>query len=133
MKRYAIQRTTANFTYNSRLNIEKGCTLDDEYPELMSHYGTLEEAEKELFTLKSFARKINEYWFVAEYSIVEHEYNDEGEWINGGVWGITEMEIEVVDRETYDTIRIFDNMAEAEEFANNYAIENETDTYLTGF
>ncbi len=53
--------------------------------------------------------------------IEENEYNEEGDPITSfGVWEFSRIEIQLIDRETYDTIDIFDNYNDAEESYNNY-------------
>lgn len=69
------------------------------------------------------------YYLLSEYYIEEVVTGEDGEridWIDGewvggdGILEYSEMEIELVDKHSYETIRTFDNMKDAEEALYDY-------------
>ena len=96
MKKYEIIKTEKEFTYKERNDIETGCTTYED-PEILASFETLDEAKEalkkyETETWIGSSAHYNSLATIAEYSIQENEYDEDGEWISGGdVWDTTEL------------------------------------------
>lgn len=133
MVKYELKKDSIEVRYKDRKEIKPGIVLtaDNREPELIKTFDNKEEALEELGKYKS---SITEYTYngtlyvVEEYYIEENTYDDddEDEWLSGGdIWSFSKMEIELVEKPSYDTLAVFDNMADAEKAENDYDGENE--------
>ena len=117
MKRYEIIKSQKEIAYKNRMSIKQGCTLD--YMQTINSFGTFEDAKIAFkgLKLKSDIWYNGNVYLVIEYAIQCNEYDTDGGFIAGGdILEISEMKIDVVNRETLETMASFDNMADAENF-----------------
>lgn len=133
MVKYELKKDSIEVKYKDRKEIKPGVVLtsDNQEPELIKAFDSKEEALEELRKYKS---SITEHayngtlYVVEEYYVEENTYDDEDEdeWISGGdIWEFSKMEIELVEKPSYNTLAVFDNMADAERAENDYEGENE--------
>lgn len=108
MKKYEIRRVDAEVALKDRKMIEPG--MAQQYnieksgngdTDLIASYDSIEEAKADLKNRKSSVRLTSsfssKYYLVEEYFIEENEYDEDGEWINGGdIWEYSEMEFKEV-------------------------------------
>lgn len=121
MVKYELIRRSKEFTYKTRNEIKSGCTMYDSDPEKLKSFDELKEAKTELEKYKTEIQHSGNIYTVTEYMIEQNEYDDDGEWVNGGdVWEISTMQIEIVDRETREQIAEKDNYEDAEKAAEEY-------------
>lgn len=123
MKKYELVGTSEEISYKDRLDIKAGCTISDEWPELISEFDSPEDAEAALSeyssSIEALSGLLGTYYLVKEYSIREIEYDADGEIIEGcSHLKFSEMAIEVVEKPSYDTIAVVDNFKDAEEIMN---------------
>ena len=129
MIKYAIIKAQKEIAYKNRMSIKQGCTLDDW--QTINSFGTFEDAKIafEGLKLKSGIWYNGNVYLVIEYAIQCNEYNVNGDFIaSGDILEISEMKIDVVNSETFETMASFDNMIDAENFYNDN-IDN-TEMYL---
>ena len=136
MIKYDLGKRTAEFNYKNRKNIEEGCTALDPSPEYIKTFDDLEEAKKELAKRKTSVSKFENhnmtFYSVEEYVIEENEFEfdeDEGKLVQTGfidTLETTSMEIEVVEKPSYETIGVYSSLEEAEEAANEYDGDGES-------
>jgi hypothetical protein len=136
MIKYDLVKRTAEFNYKNRKNIEEGCTALDPSPEYIKTFDDLEEAKKELVKRKTSVSKFENhnmtFYSVEEYVIEENEFEfdeDEGKLVQTGfidTLETTSMEIEVVEKPSYETIGVYSSLEEAEEAANEYDGDGES-------
>lgn len=128
VKKFELKKSTVEVSFANRAEIKEGCTNDQE-AELIKPFDNEEEALKALESYESEIRELRGtagiYYAVTEYYVEENTYiNDE--WINGGdVLEFSEMVISLVEKPSYETIKTFDNMADAERAYNDYDGENQ--------
>lgn len=133
MVKYELKKDSIEVRYKDRKEIKPGIVLtsDNQEPELIKTFDNKEEALEELRKYKS---SITEHTYngilyvVEEYYVEENTYDDEDEdeWLSGGdVCDFSKMEIELVEKPSYSTLAVFDNMADAERAENDYDGENE--------
>lgn len=130
MIKYDLVKRTAEFNRQNRKEIKEGCTALDPDPEYIKTFDTLEEAKKELTKRKTSVSKFENhnmtFYSVEEYVIEENEFEfdeDENEFVQTGfidTLETTSMEIEVVEKPSYETIGVYSSLEEAEEAANEY-------------
>lgn len=132
MKKFEIRKNSIEVSWKNRKEIKEGVTLtaDDQYPEVVVSFDTLEEAKVELQKYKSSIRELSggagKYYLVEEYYIEENSYDEDGDWVEGGdVWEFSKIIIELVEKPSYETLATFDNMEDAEEASSNYDGDNE--------
>lgn len=101
MKKYEIKQNTREISYKKRAEIKSGCTLeqDNQEPVIIKTFDNKEEALQALKEYKTDIRELRSstgtYYDVTEYYVEENEYDEDGEWINGGdVWEFSEIENE---------------------------------------
>ena len=119
MKRYEIIKAQKEITYKNRKSIKQGCTLDDCYMQTINSFGTFEDAKIAFkgLKLKSDIWYNGNVYLVLEYAIQCNEYDTDGDFITGGdILEISEMKIDVVNSETFETMASFNNMVDAENF-----------------
>ena len=129
MIKYEIIKAQKEIAYKNRMSIKQGCTLDDW--QTINSFGTFEDAKIafEGLKLKSGIWYNGNVYLVIEYAIQCNEYDADGDFIAGGdILEISEMKIDVVNSETFETMASFDNMIDAENFYNDN-IDN-TEMYL---
>jgi len=132
MKKFEIRKNTIVIAYKNRKDIKAGITLtgDNQEPEIMGTYSTLEEAKEELKKYTSLIDKMGSFFGIEEYYIEENVYDEDDEWEAGGdVWEFSPMKIELVEKSSYNTIAVFDNMEDAEEAYDNY--DGDEEVYLS--
>lgn len=126
MIKYELRENTREVKYKERFEIAPGCTAnqDDCESKLIKSFDSKEAALKELEQYESniykFDTATGPKYEVTEYFVEEVECNEDGEWIAGGdIWGFSKMEIEVVEKPSYNTIAAFDNFEDAEKTMND--------------
>lgn len=130
MRKFDLVKRTVEIKYRERKEIKEGCTAFDPDPEYMKTFDTLEEAKKALAKCET---SINEFQYhgmtfyhVEEYVIEENEFEydeDEKKLVQTSfidTLETTSMEIEVVEKPSYETIGVYSSLEEAEEAANEY-------------
>ena len=129
MIKYDLVKRTAEFNRKNRKEIKEGCTALDSSPEYIKTFDTLAEAKKELAKCKTSISKFKTgmtFYEVTEYVIEENEFEydeDEKKLIQTSfidTLETTSMEIEVVEKPSYETIGVYSSLEEAEEAANEY-------------
>lgn len=129
MVKYELQRGNIEVKYRDRKKIKQGIVLTSVHqePELIKDFDNKEEALEELQKYKSSIREHTYnriFYIVEEYYVEKNIYDDEDEteWLEGGdVWGISKMEIKLIEKPSYNTLAVFDNMADAEKAESDYA------------
>lgn len=119
MIKYEIIKAQKEIAYKNRMSIKQGCTLDNCYMQTINSFETFEDAKIAFkgLKLKSNIWYNGNVYLVIEYAIQCNEYDADGVFITGGdILEISEMKIDVVNRETFETMASFDNMADAEKF-----------------
>ena len=128
MKRYEIIKAQKEIAYKNRKSIKQGCTLD--YVQTINSFETFEDAKAAFKSLKSDIWYNGNVYLVIEYAIQCNEYNVNGDFIaSGDILEISEMKIDVVNSETFETMASFNNMVDAENFYDDN-IDN-TEMYLS--
>lgn len=120
MIKYEIIKAQKEIAYKNRKSIKQGCTLDDCGAQIVNSFasfGSLEDAKAAFKTLKSDIWYNGNVYLVIEYAIQCNEYDTDGVFITGGdILEISEMKIDVVNSETFETMASFDNMIDVESF-----------------
>lgn len=130
MKRYEIIKSQKETTYKNRKSIKQGCTLDGCCAQTVNSFGNLEDAKAAFKDLKSDIWYNGNLYLVIEYAIECNEYDTDGDFIAGGdILAISEMKIDVVNRETFETMASFDNMVDAKNFYDDNI--DDTEMYLS--
>lgn len=98
MKKYELRKNTREISYKERNEITEGCTLNqmDQEPEIIESFDSKEEALKKLENKESEICQLSggagAYYSVTEYYVEENEYDEDGEWVEGGdVYGFSKM------------------------------------------
>ena len=91
MKKFEIIEKTAEL---KRKDLGEMCTQNDEYPKVIFQFEDIDQAKEALkgysSYIYSFSSPISTLYNVTEYYVVENEYDEDGEWIDGGdVWAVT--------------------------------------------
>ncbi len=130
--KYEIRKNTREISYKNRSEIKDGCTLDqdNQEPEIIKSFDDKDKALNELKSYKSDIRKLSggagSYYLVTEYYVEENDYDEDGEWVSGGdVWEFSKMQIELVEKPSYNTLGVYADMESAENALNDYDGENE--------
>lgn len=90
MKKFELRENTREVKYKDRKEIKEGCTLyqADQYPKIINSFDSKEEALEELKSYKTeiyeLSLVVGTYYSVTEYYVEENEYDEAGEWLNGG-------------------------------------------------
>lgn len=84
-----------------RKDIIDGCTLDDEYPEIIEKFTDSDEALKRLSEMpKSKAEAFSScgmtFYMVTEYAVEVYEVDEDGDFVSGSDF-YTNGEIEIID------------------------------------
>lgn len=99
MIKYEIKKGYEEISWKDRKKIMPAVAVQviDSDPELIASFDTLEEAKNELKKYESvvwLTGGSNPYYDITEYYIEENEYNEDGDWIDGGnVWEYSKMEL----------------------------------------
>lgn len=101
MIKYEIKKGYEEVSWKDRKKIMPGITVDtdgDKEPELIAEFDTLEEARKELKKYESsiwlLSGGAGAYYGIEEYYIEENEYEEDGEWVDGGsIWEFSKMDL----------------------------------------
>ena len=129
MTKYKIVKTEAELYYKMRNKIKQGCTLDNSFAETVKIFDTLEEAKIEFqkFNTDIWEIKGNTgiWYLIDEYSLVKAEYDADSETINEDILDISKMSIAVVADEGFDTLAIFDNYVDGENYVEKHIDEQE--------
>lgn len=131
MRRYEIIKAQKEIAYKNRKSIKQGCTLDDCGAQIVNSFASLKDAKAAFKTLKSDIWWDNgNLYLITEYALQCNEYDADGIFITGGdILEISEMKIDVVNSETFETMASFDNMVDAENFYDNNI--DDTEMYLS--
>lgn len=132
MRRYEIIKAQKEIAYKNRKSIKQGCTLDDYCMQTINSFRTFGDAKIAFkgLKLKSNIWYNGNLYLVIEYAIQCNEYDTDGIFITGGdILEISEMKIDVVNSETFETMASFDNMVDAENFYDNNI--DDTEMYLS--
>lgn len=135
MKKYVLKKDSIEVKYKDRKEIAPGVVLssDNQEPETIKLFNNKEDALKELQKYKSSIAKHTyngTIYVVEEYYVEENTYDEDGEWLEGGdVWEFSQMEIELVEKPSFDTLAVFDNMKDAEKAEDDY--EGDGEVYLS--
>lgn len=120
MIRYEIIKAQKEIAYKNRKSIKQGCALDDCCEQTINSFKNLKDAKAVFKDLKSDIWYNGNLYLVIEYAIQCNEYDADGDFIAGGdILKISKMKIDVVNRETFETMASFDNMIDAENFYDN--------------
>lgn len=132
MTKFEIKKDSIEVLWKNRKVIKEGIVIDsdNQNPELINSYDTLEEASKAIknynTTIRELSGSAGKYYLVEEYYIEENVYDEDGEFERcDGIWEFSKTIIELVEKPSYNTLATFDNMEEAEEAYNDYDGENE--------
>ena len=132
MTKFEIRKDSVEVSWKNRKTIKEGIVIDsdNQNPELINSYDTLEEASKAIKNYNTTIRELSggagKYYLVEEYYICGNVYDEEGEFLRcDGIWEFSKIIIELVEKPSYETLAIFDNMEEAEEAYDDYEGENE--------
>lgn len=131
MKKYVLKKDSIEVKYKDRKEIAPGVVLssDNQEPETIKLFDNKEDALKELQKYKSSIAKHTyngTIYVVEEYYVEENTYDEDGEWLEGGdVWEFSQMEIELVEKPSFDTLAVFDNMKDAEKAEDDYEGDGE--------
>ena len=131
MIKYEIIKAQKEIAYKNRKSIKQGCTLDDCGAQIVNSFASLEDAKAAFKGLKSDIWWDNgNLYLITEYALQCNEYDADGDFITGGdILEISEMKIDVVNSETFETMASFDNMVDAENFYDNNI--DDTEMYLS--
>lgn len=123
---YKIIAASTEIKYNERKKIKKWVTFDENGEcSDVAEFKTLEEAKKAFKKYKSDVTELSAsggtYYAVIEYFLV-NETDDDFAFL-----GCSPMTFEVVDKETYDTVKVCETLEEAE----SYQAENCENSYIS--
>lgn len=132
MKKFEIKKANAEIKVrdfmDGKADVCTGCAAYNEDDSVVEEsFDTLEEALEGLKKYKTSVRYMSSslsYYLVEEYFVECNEYDEDDDWIEGGeIYKVTEMQIEVYQKPSRETIAIFDNLADAERFINDSDLE----------
>lgn len=125
MKKYELKKCSREII--GLENIYAGCTVDsDNYdPEILKSFLEKEDALETLKEYKTNIQKLSSSYRVTEYYVEEAEYDEDNEWISGGdIWEFSNLIIELIDKESNETIGTFDNGSDAKDMQNRCETES---------
>lgn len=125
MKKFQLKNGSVEIKWKDRFSIKEGIAYDNLVDEeIIKSFDTLEEAKRALKNYKTSIRELSNtriYYSVEEYWIEEVEVDEDDEFIESlGVHAFSKIAIEVIEKEKYTTIGVFDNLKAAEEAAVDY-------------
>lgn len=127
--KYELRKKSVEILYKDRNDIVEGVTstFDECDSELITTFGEfdLNEAKNKLSEYKTNIRELSgnagTYYLVEEYYIEENEYDEDDEWVTGGdIVEFSKINIELVEKPSYEVLGKFDNIEEAENAYNEY-------------
>lgn len=128
MTKYVLFKLNNEISWKNRYDILPGCSIDlngSQDPEKIEEFQTKEEA---LEALKKYSTSVGEgsgFFSITEYYVSEIEYDDDGDFLNEDILKYSKMNIEVIEKPSYNVLASFDNYKDAEDFKNSYDGENE--------
>ena len=128
MTKYELFKLNNEINWKNRYGILPGCSIDlnvSQDPEKIEEFQTKEEA---LEALKKYSTSVGEgsgFFSITEYYVSEIEYDDDGDFLNEDILKYSKMNIEVIEKPSYNVLASFDNYKDAEDFKNSYDGENE--------
>lgn len=128
MTKYELFKLNNEISRKNRYGILPGCSIDlngSQDPEKIEEFQTKEEA---LEALKKYSTSVGEgsgFFSITEYYVSEIEYDDDGDFLNEDILEYSKMNIEVIEKPSYNVLASFDNYKDAEDFKNSYDGENE--------
>lgn len=134
MTKYELFKLNNEISLKNRYGILPGCSIDlngSQDPEKIEEFQTKEEA---LEALKKYSTSVGEgsgFFSITEYYVSEIEYDEDGDFLNEDILEYSKMNIEVIEKPSYNTLASFDNYKDAEDFKNSYDGENEVYISLT--
>ena len=134
MTKYELFKLNNEISWKNRYGILPGCSIDlngSQDPEKIEEFQTKEEA---LEALKKYSTSVGEgsgFFLITEYYVSEIEYDEDGDFLNEDILEYSKMNIEVIEKPSYNTLASFDNYKDAEDFKNSYDGENEVYISLT--
>lgn len=120
MTKYYITEFKAEI--KNKRNIAAGCTANDQEPEFLREFDSLEKAREELKKYKTSIYGYPEYTLVTEYGITIHKWDEDEEkfvW-TGDIDSFSEMNIPVETADSHDLITTVHSYKEGEEFIDKY-------------
>lgn len=128
MTKYVLFKLNNEISWKNRYDILPGCSIDlngSQDPEKIEEFQTKEEA---LEALKKYSTSVGEgsgFFSITEYYVSEIEYDDDGDFLNEDILKYSKMNIEVIEKPSYNVLASFDSYKDAEDFKNSYDGENE--------
>ena len=128
MTKYELFKLNNEISWKNRYGMLPGCSIDlngSQDPEKIEEFQTKEEA---LEALKKYSTSVGEgsgFFSITEYYVSEIEYDDDGVFLNEDILEYSKMNIEVIEKPSYNVLASFDNYKDAEDFKNSYDGENE--------
>lgn len=124
MLKYYLLKDSIEIQSKERRTIRQGIITEslNQDPEKIAIFGSENDALAELAKNKSSLEKFGDTIRVTEFYVqpveLEDDEDDFGDYKD--ILSFSTMEIEVYDAETYETIGIYDNYADAEKTYNEY-------------
>lgn len=116
---YLLKKNHIEIKSRDRKQIREGVSFSQNNidSDVVKKFTDLDEAKKELSKLKTRITELSGpteiYYLIEEYYI---EYDDE----NGDIIAFSKMEIEVIEKPSYNTLGSYDNFKDAEDAYNDY-------------
>ena len=118
MNTFELRRSTIEISYQDRFEIKEGCTTGEDY-DIVQKFSTKEEALEKLKKYRTEIQQLSnhgmEYFLITEFCVG----------CEGDIWDYSKMEIELVEKPSYETIATFNSYEAAEKAYNEYDGENE--------
>lgn len=111
-KKWCLMKNDIVFPWKDKGKIEQGCTVSiprtEEYPELISQFNNLEDAQEALSKYASIIEleqtTVGSRWRFTEYYIEELSFDEDGEWMPGGdILAFSEIPVTAEDVADYIT------------------------------
>lgn len=122
--RYDLIRTILTVDWSNRFGIYSGCAIDSiETADSMVFlpFEVKEEALMELESHPSDITKEGSNLIVTEYFVQENEYDETGTLCGGGsILDYSQIEIELIDKDTREILAVYGNWKAAEEALELY-------------
>ncbi len=118
MERFELRKSTIEISYKDRFEIKEGCTTGEDC-DIVQKFSAEEEALKKLKEYRTEIQQLSnhgmEYFLITEFCIE----------CEGDILKYSKMEIELVEKPSYETMATFNSYEAAEKAYNEYAGENE--------
>lgn len=128
MTKYELFKLNNEISWKNRYGILPGCSIDlngSQDPEKIEEFQTKEEALEALKKYSTSVGEVSGFFLITEYYVSEIEYDDDGDFLNEDILKYSKMNIEVIEKPSYNVLASFDNYKDAEDFKNSYDGENE--------